>query len=80
MDVVEPLCWPWSTVTRRLNVGSNPRYPGWFGDMGGAGILSFTIQLNDQVTCPSEKIGKALRGRYGGYVDSFQFVCDDYNK
>jgi hypothetical protein len=82
MDQVHPWCWPWSSSTRRPNFSSAIRAPVSYavGTMGIAGALSFTIRLNDMVYCPNEKVGKALRGRYGGYIDSLQFVCDDYNK
>jgi len=31
-------------------------------------------------TCPSGKAGKALRGKRGGYIDNFRFVCDFWDK
>jgi hypothetical protein len=30
--------------------------------------------------CPSGKVGKAVRGRHGIYIDSLRFVCDFWNK
>ncbi|MDH5426572.1 MAG: hypothetical protein OEZ57_01245 [Nitrospirota bacterium] len=30
--------------------------------------------------CPSGKVGKAIRGRHGIYIDSLRFVCDFWDK
>ena len=30
--------------------------------------------------CPDGKVGKAIRGRHGIYIDSLRFVCDFWNK
>lgn len=30
--------------------------------------------------CQGTAVGKALRGKYGWYIDSLQFVCDQYNQ
>lgn len=30
--------------------------------------------------CLGTAVGKALRGKYGWYIDSLQFVCDQYNQ
>ena len=30
--------------------------------------------------CPAGKVGKAVRGRRGIYIDSLQFICDFWNK
>jgi len=35
---------------------------------------------NQGFACPLPKVGKALRGRYGIYIDSMRFVCDDWDK
>ena len=35
---------------------------------------------NDAFYCPNGKVGKALRGKYGSYIDSMKFVCDFWNK
>jgi hypothetical protein len=35
---------------------------------------------NPAVACPAGKVGKAIRGRRGSYIDSLRYVCDDYNK
>ena len=43
-----------------------------FGGMGGA--------RNDPFFCPAGMVGKAFRGKYGTYVDSARFVCDDWDK
>ena len=30
--------------------------------------------------CPSDKVGKALRGKAGSYIDRIRFICDQWNK
>ncbi len=30
--------------------------------------------------CPRDKVGKALRGKSGAYIDSLRFICDQWNK
>ena len=30
--------------------------------------------------CPGSRVTKALRGKYGIYIDSIRFVCDDWDK
>jgi hypothetical protein len=35
---------------------------------------------SDHFFCPGSKVGKALRGKYGTYIDSVRFVCDHWNK
>ncbi|MDH5426569.1 MAG: hypothetical protein OEZ57_01260 [Nitrospirota bacterium] len=35
---------------------------------------------NESFFCPSGKVGKAFRGRYGWYIDSTRFVCDTWDK
>jgi hypothetical protein len=35
---------------------------------------------SDQFVCPTGKAGKALRGRYGAFIDNLRFVCDDWDK
>ncbi len=35
---------------------------------------------SDVFFCPRGKVGKALRGRHGIYIDSTRFVCDLWNK
>jgi len=35
---------------------------------------------NESFFCPSGKVGKAFRGKYGWYIDSTRFVCDFWDK
>ena len=35
--------------------------------------------FSGRIVCPSGKTGKALRGKYGGYIDSTRFVCDAWD-
>jgi hypothetical protein len=35
---------------------------------------------SDAFFCPSGKVGKAFRGKYGSYTDSARFVCDLWDK
>jgi hypothetical protein len=36
--------------------------------------------FSGRIVCPSGKAGKALRGKYGSYVDSTRFVCDAWDQ
>ena len=78
VDKLMPTCCPWSATTRRVNGGTGMCFRIEIGDWGGVGV--FTLVQNDTITCPPDKVGKALRGKYGSYIDSLQFVCDEYNK
>lgn len=62
-------CAIWMPGTRRLN---------WSGTIQSKALG--TEVGTGSVRCPPEKVGKAIRGKSGGYIDSLQFVCDDYNK
>lgn len=74
MNELSPMCYPWNASTRRPDYAM-PKYPGVFGGW----LFTLGINHNEPVMCPAEKVGKALRGKYGGYIDSLQFVCDQYN-
>jgi hypothetical protein len=37
-------------------------------------------KFSGRLVCPSGKVGKALRGKYGGYIDSTRFVCDAWDQ
>jgi hypothetical protein len=37
-------------------------------------------QISGRFVCPRGKAGKALRGKYGGYIDSTRFVCDTWDR
>jgi|GEM_PF-2064385 len=81
INQVKPSCYLWHETTRRPRFSGNAETATASG-IGGppGGVLALTINHNARVRCPDEKVGKALRGRYGSYIDSLQFVCDDYNK
>jgi hypothetical protein len=65
-------CYPWLPNTRRPDYSKN-----YYGQA----IGSTNYLLSEASTrCPVEKVGKALRGKYGIYIDSLQFVCDAYNQ
>lgn len=70
IEYVHLLCWPWVSSTRRLNT-SGPTWNKSFGQ------YSQQLQL---FRCSDEKVGKALRGKHGSYIDSMQFVCDAYDQ
>ncbi len=36
--------------------------------------------FSGRIICPSGKAGKALRGKYGSYIDSTRFVCDAWDQ
>lgn len=71
IEYVHVMCWPWVPSTRRLNTSGYETNK----DLG-----QWSTTGQQRFRCSEEKIGKALRGKYGGYIDSMQFVCDDYNK
>ena len=48
-----------------------------FGTKTDLGIFPST---SDVFMCPNGKVGKALRGKYGRYIDSTRFVCDNWDK
>lgn len=73
-------CYPWSSTTRRPDFHGDAQSATAFAIGRATGVLPFTTHRNAVVHCPDEKVGKALRGRYGTYIDSLQFVCDDYDK
>ena len=37
-------------------------------------------KFSGRLVCPRGKAGKALRGKYGGYIDSTRFVCDAWDR
>jgi hypothetical protein len=78
VDRVIIYCFSWDPRARRYTDGK-ASYGGNLGTVGALGYLG-SINLNSEVKCPLEKVAKAIRGKYGSYIDSLQFVCDDYNK
>ncbi len=42
--------------------------------------IDFGCKRTEHFTCPSGKAGKAVRGRYGGFIDSLRFVCDAWDQ
>lgn len=64
-------CFPWSAASRRPDYSAGTA-PMWLG--------SAAYSRNARVVCPAEKAAKALRGKYGWYIDSVQFICDDWDK
>ena len=38
------------------------------------------LAQNASFFCPSGTVGKAFRGKYGIYVDSARFICDNWDK
>lgn len=62
-------CHKWDASTRRRRPGDNPKT-----------LVGGLIPNNPIATCPSDKVGKALKGKHGIYIDSTRFVCDAYNQ
>jgi hypothetical protein len=80
IDQIRVKCFVWSASNRRPEYGGND-YLSDFGQVGVQGYwITSPIHANDAVACPSDKVGKAIRGKHGTYIDSLQFVCDAYNK
>ncbi len=44
------------------------------------GAMSIWNSFNSSFICPVPKVLKAFRGKYGMYIDSIRFVCDDWDK
>jgi hypothetical protein len=78
VDRVIVRCHPWDAAARRYTDGSGVN-PGNCGTVGTVGYLG-GIKLNSYVKCPIERVAKAIRGKHGSYIDSLQFVCDEYIK
>lgn len=78
IDKLIAVCCTWSATTRRVDPDPRKCTGAEIGEYGVLGI--FTLVRNALVTCPAGKVGKALRGKHGNYIDSLQFVCDEYNK
>jgi hypothetical protein len=78
VDFVDAGCCVWSVTSRRIEEAAGMCIGIKLGEIGVLG--SATLMLNDNVFCPIDKVAKALRGKYGWYINSLQFVCDDYNK
>jgi len=72
MEQLDLGCFPWSASTKRADYTVSWQMTR-FGNL-------MAVQLLTKVQCPDEKVGKALRGKSGSYIDSMQFVCDAYNK
>lgn len=72
-------CSPWIPSQKKPVFSTSTQCSGdrcttSFGD---SHVGYFTL---DNFFCPSGKVGKAVRGRHGIYIDSLQFVCDFWNK
>lgn len=72
------VCYTWDAGRKRPN--------GKFRDRNGngafvrAGTPCTFCSRSDTFICPTGKAAKALRGRYGGYIDSLRFVCDGWDQ
>ena len=78
VDKVIARCCVWSAAIRRADEGPSKCTGVQIGEYGVFGI--FTLIWNAEVVCPADKVGKAVRGWHAYYIDSLQFVCDEYNK
>ena len=70
-------CSPWIPAQKKPVLSTGTRCEGSrctrFGN-------SKAFLAGTPFACPSGKVGKALRGRRGIYIDSLRFVCDLWNK
>jgi hypothetical protein len=82
-------CVPWIASTKRpenftlddpnVQRGKECRRNSCF-PIGVLGLPPFGSTRSGVFLCPGSKVGKALRGKYGTYIDSVSFVCDHWNK
>lgn len=71
---IDAICYPWVRRTRRLNDGdTSPQYLTINGNR-----FDLTSGL-DWFTCGS-KPAKGIRGKHGSYIDSLQFICNDWDR
>ena len=71
-------CSPWIPTEKKPVFSTSGRCT---GDRCTTGFGSnYGGPNSDSFFCPSGKVGKAVRGRRGIYIDSLRFVCDFWNK
>ena len=73
-------CYQWDAPRKRLGSPQQVKDHDRQNFAVAGSFCSVFCKQSSHFTCPSGKAGKALRGRYGGYVDSTRFVCDDWNQ
>ncbi|MGD9850886.1 MAG: hypothetical protein AB7T38_06450 [Nitrospirales bacterium] len=75
-------CLGWDQPNKRpIPLGSNHTLTVGNTVEIGPGYTGNLLNLPNQgFDCPLPKVGKALRGRYGVYIDSIRFVCDDWDQ
>jgi hypothetical protein len=78
MDAVGARCCPWIASTRRTDRGTGKCTSIKLGEVGALGVL--TITKGALVSCSTTQVVKKIIVKYGSYIDSLQFVCDEYNQ
>ena len=73
------LCSPWIPAQKKPVFSTSGRCTGdrcrvRFGN------VDYGVPNSGNFFCPSGKVGKAVRGRRGSYIDSLRFICDFWNK
>ena len=71
-------CYNWDAGRKRPN--GEFRYRNGNGAFVRAGKPCMLCNYSHKFICPTGKVAKALRGRYGGYIDSTRFVCDAWDQ
>jgi len=78
VNALKHVCYKWDPLRKRPN--GVFRFPSGNTTFVFAGKACSFCAMSNKFTCPSGKVAKALRGRYGGYVDSTRFVCDAWDR
>ncbi|MGB0910067.1 MAG: hypothetical protein ACPGYT_06865 [Nitrospirales bacterium] len=83
IEMISMGCFNWDPANKQRRgraadaVFLGPR-KGLFDD---STFISSNPDARDSRTiCPRAKVGKALRGKYGTYIDSLRIVCDEWNR
>ena len=80
---VTMFCPPWDSAKKQpRNFKSSKDIKNCNTDCAFAGKngTPFGGHKSDNFFCPGKKVGKALRGKYGSYIDSVSFICDEWNR
>lgn len=75
VHTIRMMCWSWSAGSK-----SAPILGRTTGTLNAGGVCTWPTCNNSMwFPCPEGKVGKALRGRNGIYIDRVRFVCDAWD-